>query len=476
MSKKKPFISLVVKMALAVVLGLILALCVFICCSWIEQTVTTQKYQSDAAIEKNVGSAYDSLETFIEDYNVKSSDTKILSKWLKMQEYTYIFVYDNYSIIYEGGFWINEDETPDEDLTDAQSTLYGNVYTGDENRIDESTFTADTWNRIVRFADGDYYVYIDVYPEYEWTRLMRIVTMLLCFLTLLATILIYNGKLLQRIALLSGNIQKVSDGDLEHQIFPMRNDELGALAISVDNMRASMIKKHQNEKDAWKANQQLITEMSHDIRTPLTSLIGYLDIIEGKKYETEEELNRYVSACRDKAFQLKDLSDKLFQYFLVYGSQAEKELEPFDASILFQQLLMEHSAEIIGYGYKVDFIFAIPEVNVMVDISGVRRLFNNLFSNIMKYADHKEGISIEAKVEAGQIVIIIANGIAESAKKVESNKIGLKTCEKICRSFNGEFVYQELDERFVARVLLPIAKEEIKFVEERDLDIMKEQS
>ena len=308
---------------------------------------------------------------------------------------------------------------------------------------------------------------------------MDITAVALSFTTLLATVLVYNGKLLQRIAILSSNIQKVSDGDLEHQVFPLRNDELGALAVSVDNMRTSIIKKHQNEKDAWQANQQLITEMSHDIRTPLTSLIGYLDIIEGKKYRTDEELTRYVSACRDKAFQLKDLSDKLFQYFLVYGSQAEKELEKFDASILFQQLLMEHSAEIMGYGYKVDFMFSVPEVDVMVDISGVRRLFNNLFSNIMKYADQKAPVSIEAKVEQGQIVVVISNTIAESAKKVESNKIGLKTCEKICQSFNGRFVYQEADKHFFAWVHLPVAKEEKDeptFIEEKDLDIMKEQS
>ena len=458
-------------------LGIVLAICVYICCMWIQSTVTDYRYQSEAAIEENVNAAYDSLETYIQVNQVEATDTKALSKWVKSQDYTYFFVYDNYTNIFEAGWWVTPSETaPDEELSDAGSALYDNVYTHKDQRIDRSTFTADVRNRIVEFADGEYYVYIDVYKEAEWEQIMSIVAVVLAFLTLLMTILIYNGRLLQRVAILSANIQKVSDGDLEHQVFPLRNDELGALAVSVDNMRTSIIKKHQNEKDAWKANQQLITEMSHDIRTPLTSMIGYLDIIEGKKYNTTEELDKYVSACRDKAFQLKDLSDKLFQYFLVYGSQMEKELEKFDASILFQQLLMEHSAEIIGYGYKVDFIFSVPEVDVMVDISGVRRLFNNIFSNIMKYADHKERISIEAKVEQEQIVVIISNAIAASAKKVESNKIGLKTCEKICQSFNGEFVYEEQENQFTIRVSLPTVKEENEYVDEKDLDIMKEQS
>lgn len=478
MSKKKPFISLTIKMSVSVLLGIALAICMYACCMWIEQAVTNHKYQSEEAIEMNLNAAYDSLETYIQQYNVEATDTKALSKWVKSQEYIYFFVYDNYTNIFEAGWWItpNNAEAPDGNLTDAGSALYDNVYTDRERRIDEANFTEDAYNRIITFADGKYYVYIDVYKEAEWQQVMNIVAVVLSFLTLLATILIYNGKLLQRIAILSESIQKVSDGDLNHQVFPLRNDELGALAVSVDNMRTSIIQKHENEKAAWTANQQLITEMSHDIRTPLTSMIGYLDIIEGKKYNNQEELAKYVSSCRDKAFQLKDLSDKLFQYFLVYGSQAEKELEKFDASILFQQLLMEHSAEIMSAGYQVDFAFAVPEVDVMVDISGVRRLFNNLFSNLMKYADEREVVSIDARVESEQIVVKISNTIAEIAKKVESNKIGLKTCEKICQSFNGAFVYQEEAQTFTVWVYLPVAETEPRILDETDLDIMKEQS
>ena len=76
-----------------------------------------------------------------------------------------------------------------------------------------------------------------------------------------------------------------------------------------------------SERAAQEANNQLITSMSHDIRTPLTSLIGYLDIISGHKYKNEQELQKYIGSCSDKAVQLKDLSDKLFQYFLVYNNE-----------------------------------------------------------------------------------------------------------------------------------------------------------
>ena len=229
------------------------------------------------------------------------------------------------------------------------------------------------------------------------------------------------------------------------------------LADGVNVMRDSIIQKHQSEKDAWEANNQLITSMSHDIRTPLTSMIGYLDIIEGRKYESQEDLERYISSCRDKAFQLKDLSDKLFQYFLVFGNKAnDREMEVFDASILFQQLLSEHSAEIISYGYQVEFYFNIPEVQIKADISGLRRLFDNIFSNIMKYADKKEVVCIYAETEADNVKILAINGMPEEAKKVESTRIGLKTCEKICSDLGGDFSYDEQERIFTVRILIPI--------------------
>lgn len=112
----------------------------------------------------------------------------------------------------------------------------------------------------------------------------------------------------------------------------------------------------------------------------------------------------------------------------------------------------------------------------MVDLSGIQRVFNNAFSNIMKYAERKHPVMIEAKVEEDQIIIMLSNTISEHAKKVESNKIGLKTCEKICSMFNGKFVYAEREHTFITWIHLPVVKKDIEVLEEKDLEMMKEQS
>lgn len=448
-------------MTVAILTGIVLAFCMYLFCTWFEGYITDHYYTSDEAVKKNVGAAYESLEEYIDKYQVKATDREALIKWINEQEYTYFFVYNDSANVFEKGWWSANTDEQEDPLANEESPAYNDNNSSDlgGNKITEDTFTADDKNRIIEFANGKYYVFIDVYKEQHWHQIMVLVTVVLCFLTLLATLLIYNKRTMGRIITLSSEVQQISDGKLDYEIHSFHNDEIGTLSTSVDNMRNSIIQKHQNEKEAWEANTQLITAMSHDIRTPLTSMIGYLDIIEGKKYKSEEEREKYIASCRDKAFQLKDLSDKLFQYFLVFSNQgSDRTLESYDASILFQQLLAEHCAEAINYGYHVDFQYNIPEeTNIMTDISGLRRLFDNVFSNIMKYALKKEPIGVKAELKNGMIYIAVENSIWEQAKKVESTRIGLKTCERICSDLKGTFRYTEEEHIFTVEVMFPAA-------------------
>lgn len=470
MSKKgrNPFVSLNLKMVMAIMVGLGLAICVYLLCTWFTNYICEVRYLSDEAVERNVGEAFDSLETYIEKRQVKASDTEALNEWAKGQEDTYIYVWDNYNSVFESGWWDadSEDSISKEELDAAQTFSSIQIVDGEkvevEPRISED-FEQSVNDRVVEFADGEYYTTITVYGYQRIVRTMGYVSLVLCFLTFIVTLLLYNGNLLKRLLFLSSQVQLVSDGNLDHVIYARHNDEIGALANGVDNMRTSIMEKHRNEKEAWEANTQLITAMSHDIRTPLTSLIGYLDIIEGRKYEDQEQLDRYISSCREKAFQLKDLSDKLFQYFLVFSNQeADRETEVFDANILFQQILAEHCAELINYGYMVDFRYTLPDVNVETNLSGLKRLFGNIFSNIMKYADKNEAVTITAELLDGDIHMEIVNRIPAERKKVESTRIGLKTCQKICNDLNGDFDYEETEEQFWVEIRFPVTDAQVE--------------
>lgn len=471
-TRKRLFLSLNVKFSFVLVLAALLTIGMFMATTFVEEMVTEREYTSPEAVRKNQDLAFSDLEKFIQDKSVAGTDVKTLQAWINRNDYTYLYVWDNQKSYYDGGWQVASGEkTPMASTVtpaDQKEALEANLeHTEKDNqetlsaRITPETFVSDLQNRIVVFADGPYYVYINVYKQQHWNEIMNVIRLVLCAVTAIAVLLLYNARILGRIIRLSALVKKISDGDLHAAIVPTSNDEIGRLAGSVDTMRTSILEKLQNEKQAWDANTQLITAMSHDIRTPLTSLIGYLDIIQGGKYESTEEMVRYIESSRDKAFQLRDLSDKLFQYFLVFGSaQEEKELEVFDAGILIQQLISEHTAELINYGYIIDFEYGVSEVQMKADLSSIRRLFDNLFSNIMKYGDKKFHVSISAVEEEGRLVIRLLNSILESSKKVESNNIGLKTCEKICLDMGGHFAYSRSDQLFTARIDLPIFRPE----------------
>lgn len=454
--KKK--VSVNFKLALVIIMAGVIAVGAFLLLGLIEGQIVRSIGASESVKRDAVDERFADLNEYIVENNVEGDDTKKLQAWVRRQSYTEIIVSDRTGELYSGG-WV-------------ASTVRSSFASG-ENNSDSTTLKKDVpvegedlYNRTVRFLDKDYYVYIDVYLEYRYKAILDNVKLLLAALIFLIIVLVYNRRVLRRIVDLSDQVNRVRAGELDLEIDAGDPDEIGNLATDIDLMRNSVVQRMNSEKAAQDANNQLITSMSHDIRTPLTSLIGYLDIIAGHKYKTEEELQRYISSCSDKAVQLKGLSDKLFQYFLVYNNEAqERELEELDAGILFQQFMIEHISELTQYGYEVELTDEIPE-NVMLntETSAMQRLFDNLFSNIMKYASHDYPIIITAEVVQNKIKIVLKNHVTEDAGKVESTKIGVKTCKKIVDDLGGTF--RALEENGIYKTIILFDIKEIKEPEE----------
>lgn len=106
-------------------------------------------------------------------------------------------------------------------------------------------------------------------------------------------------------------------GDLDHPITIQGDDELALLATSLDGLRLTLRQQQAEEAQAAAKVKSLITEMSHDLRTPLTTLLLYTEILRHHKYETEAQQDEYLAKIDGKARQIKQLSDNLFEYALV---------------------------------------------------------------------------------------------------------------------------------------------------------------
>lgn len=141
----------------------------------------------------------------------------------------------------------------------------------------------------------------------------------------------YIRKLSQEIKILEG-------GDLSYPITIIGKDELAQLAEGLDSMRQSFLRQTEQEKQLTFANQRMITEMFHDLRTPLTSIMLYTEILLKNKCENDEQKVSYIQKIDRKARRMKQLSDHLFEYALITGEEEVKLEEPRPLSAVFYDL------------------------------------------------------------------------------------------------------------------------------------------
>ena len=435
--KHKWISSLRYKQVFVLIIGAVISFGMYFASQALGDYLVSRNHLNEDAAWKRLTGYQNSFENYINKYNISVKNVRSISKWVKNHKYVYVTIFNGNEIIYESGFW-NDAYAPYETASS----------------IGESSKQAI---RDISFSDGTYSVSIIDSSEIKWYNLVTYISWGVFFLFLFVILIFYNHRIIARIMLLSKEVSLIEKGDLEQPIFYKGNDEIALLAKNADNMRNSIITRYKSEKEAWEANSELITSMSHDIRTPLTSLIGYLEILDSKSYHSEEQFDKYIKSCREKSIQLKDLSDRLFQYFLVFGKEKIlMQMETFDAKILLQQLLMEYVFDLSNLGLDVKTEYVEESCSITADIQYLRRLFDNLFSNVRKYAGMDGPVLVKSHTDGNDLIITISNVVRMDSMFLESTNIGLKTCRKIVEQMNGTFEIQKKRTNFKVRVTFPI--------------------
>ena len=239
------------------------------------------------------------------------------------------------------------------------------------------------------------------YTEYFYYDIMNIVALASAAIVLIIIIMFYFNSITGRITRLAKDVAVVAAGDMDHSVGSKKRsrDEISMLADNVENMRCSMVERISKEREAINANNELITSMSHDIRTPLTVLLGYIDIM--KMYSEDRTMHEYLGAAEHTTLRLKEMSDDMFNYFLVFGGEDKiADIEEYDLYTLFEQLISEKVTLMRELGYEVDisgnetYPKGAERPTVLTDAQKLMRIFENVFSNLMKYADKTSPVSI----------------------------------------------------------------------------------
>ena len=443
-------LSLNAKLLMVQLGSLCLALTIFLVGMMLGSWALENLYLSEeASLRREMGYVQE-LSEYIQQNSLRSVDAGPLESWVREKQYVYLAVYHGEKPILETNGYQLEIPTVtaySEDLP-AVSAQRPVTLTPDENGYYH-----------LQFADGVFRVLLVEFSETPYYDLVVIASLALACLTLILVNLFYNRSITRSIIRLSREVQWVEQGSRDGEIRSDRRDEIGDLARSVERMRRAIIQRMQSEQDAWAANSGLITAISHDVRTPLTALMGYLDLLEGKQYQNEEQMERYLGASREKARQLKELTDELFRYFLVFATP-EMNLHPerYDAPILMEQLLGERIIRLEEAGFRVQNTPLQKDCVVELDVQYLQRVLDNLFNNIEKHADKKSRVTVMVRLEDDRMIVDLANGVPLRPNSAESTKIGLQTCRKIIREMGGTFETQVEAGKFLAEIALPIVK------------------
>lgn len=442
MAKKRIRCSLTLKLMAAVCLAALLAALTFWGMSRVGQAAVNRWYLSEQAVSVRLDKEIASFRDFVRQRKMASTDIESIGEWNREHPATELTITGLTATV----------------KSDAEGAELVANDTGMVIRIGDS---ASSSKYPVNFRDGVYSVTVYDRSQGLYQVGADWVALITATLVFLAVILIYNQRMTRTVQMLNAQVRRVSQGALDMQIECSSRDEIGQLALDVDTMRLSIIDKLQREEAAWTANSQLITAISHDVRTPLTALLGYLDIASDESLSPQER-EAYLQICKNNALRLKSLTDELFAFFLVFGKpHPDQHLEEVDAGTLLDQILLEQEMSLTQMGFQVRIVHrGTLTGKLRVDVGHMRRVFDNLYSNVCKYADPERPVNALIEGEPDKLTVYVSNYVRQRADRVESNRIGLQTCEKLIKAMGGEFRICREREMFAAEIALPLIRQE----------------
>ena len=418
--------SLKLKLLAFQVLAALLAFALFFGVNRTGQYAVERFYMSPESVSARSASLYASLSAYVKNYQLSGENAAALNRWARAKGFVLVQAYPLSGV-----------SQPYSGMRPIYDSQYGKLYP-------------------LRFADGVYYVSIEDRSAQRELGIYRFVAIVLSALSYGAVQLAFTGRLTRRMLRLSRETAEIGAGDLESPITVDSTDEIAMLASDIDAMRHSLIERMSNERRAWEANAELITAISHDIRTPMTSLIGYLGFLQDRPVSEAERL-QFTRSAYGKAMELKSLTDELFRYFLVFGrAEPAMDIDAYDAPLLLGQLLGEAEFDLTDSGFRVETASADDAGFIRVDPLYLKRVLDNLVSNIKKYAEPGEPVQIRSERCGGKWRVRFANAVGPRSQLVESSKIGTRTCEKILSHLGGSFHTENDGKRFTADFALPV--------------------
>lgn len=412
--------SLYFQLMILLVISGAVALAVFYGLNTVGENVVYYYYNHSNYSAKREKNYVAELQNYVSSNELKSSDTDELSQWVTEKAVIIsLWLYKDNALIFDSDYPDNA------------------TYSSEPAYLDENNGSRFY---TIEFADGEVEAGISGVFDYQLYNYASFGEMLLAFSIFILMVLIGIRKKMEYIRKLSKEIQILEGGNLEYKITVTGKDELAALAGGLNCMRESFRRQTIQEAEIVRENQKIVTQMSHDIRTPLTSIMLYTELLKKGTYKNEEQFREYIEKIERKTRRMKQLADNLFEYSLVSSDQ-EIELEEAEIEkILFYDLFSETTSYLEQQGYQVDFLVKWNEVRLKINTDYISRILDNVTSNIQKYADKSCPVTIGSVKNGNMEGFYFENRTAVLTDETESTGVGIQSIKNMMAKMGGRCI------------------------------------
>jgi len=249
-------------------------------------------------------------------------------------------------------------------------------------------------------------------------------------------------------------LDDIADGNLDRRIITQEDTDISVLCYKINEIVISMKTEIINHQQSEKAYRQLVTSLSHDIRTPLTSLIGYISAVEDGIVENREK-NEYIRLSLEKAIDLKDYFDTLFEWLKLESGERTFNFEELDICEYTREIITDWIPQFENRNLEYEIIIPETKIRINIDRSAYKRIINNLLQNIFIHSNARKiclNICIDKHIQTVEI-LMSDNGIGisekdlpyifdrlykcDTARSIGGNGLGLAIVYELVKAHNG---------------------------------------
>ncbi|MDO5520309.1 MAG: HAMP domain-containing sensor histidine kinase [bacterium] len=299
------------------------------------------------------------------------------------------------------------------------------------------------------------------------------VLMLGIFITVF--IVLVNRKV-KYIKYISSEVKKIEKSGFGQVMEVRGKDELSELSEGINTMSVKLKEKVDQEKQIEKAKNELITNVSHDLRTPLTSIIGYVSLLKQNEFKDKEKFEEYISVIERRLHGLNLMINELFEYTKLNASEIKLNITTIDIIAVLQHLVYEYTIIYEKNGLQLEAQLDLDHCLIEADLEKIVRVFQNLLDNAKKYAVEASVIKLHAYKNEGALAITLMNKTKElraeeidtiferfykgdmARTETNSSGLGLSIVKRIVELHQGDITATMKEDQICFLLQLPLTR------------------